>query len=62
MTVVSLREYLFVVVGSVVLGLVVLAVLFPWVRQPRTLITIALTTALGVVVWNTLLNVRTLHR
>jgi hypothetical protein len=57
MMVVSLREYLFVVVGSVVLGLAVLALLFEWVRETRTLITIGITTACGIVVWNTLLNV-----
>ena len=34
-----------------------LAVLFPSVRHPRTLITIALTTTIGIVIWNTLLNV-----
>jgi len=57
MNIVSLREYVFVIIGSIVVSLGVLAVLFPWARHPRTLITIALTTAIGIVVWNTLLNV-----
>ena len=56
MTVVSLREYIFVIVGSVIVSLTVLAVLLPWVRQPRTLITIGVTTAIGILIWNTLLN------
>lgn len=56
MNVVTFREYVFVIVGSVVLSLVIVAVLFPWVRQLRTLITIALTITIGIVIWNTLLN------
>jgi hypothetical protein len=54
MNVVSLREYVFVIIGSVVISL---AVLFRWVRHPRTLVTIALTISIGIVLWNTLLNV-----
>ena len=57
MTVVSLREYLFVVIGSVVLSLAAVAIVFPWARQARTLLTIGLTTAVGIIIWNTLLNV-----
>jgi len=57
MNVVSLREYVFVIIGSVVVSLAVLAVVFPWARHPRTLITIALTTTIGIVIWNSLLNV-----
>jgi hypothetical protein len=57
MNVVSLREYAFVIIGSVVVSLAVLAVLFPWVRNARTLITVTLTTTIGIVIWNTLLNV-----
>jgi hypothetical protein len=56
LNVVSLREYVFVVIGSIVLSLVVLSVSLPWVRNLRTLITIALTAAIGIVMWNTLLN------
>jgi hypothetical protein len=56
MTVVSLREYIFVIVGSVVLSLAVIAALLPWARQARTLITIALTIMVGIIIWNTLLN------
>jgi hypothetical protein len=57
MNVVTLREYISVVIGSVVLSVVVLAILFPWVRHVRTLVTIALTITVGIVIWNTLLNV-----
>ena len=57
MTVVPLREYIFVIVGSVVLSLALTAVLFAWARQARMLITIALATALGIILWNSLLNV-----
>lgn len=57
MNVVSLREYIFVIVSSVVLSVAVLAIVFPWARQARTLITVALTIAVGVIIWNTLLNV-----
>lgn len=46
-----------VIVASVVLSLVVLAALIPWIRQARTLMTVALTTVVGIVIWNTLLNV-----
>ena len=49
MTVVSLREYIFVIVGSVVLSLALIAVLFSWARQARTLITIALTITIGII-------------
>src|SRR5205823_12534231 len=54
--VVSLREFIFVTVGSVVLSLAVLAALWPWARRPRRLTVIALTTAVGIVVWNLALN------
>jgi|SRR6266516_2463256 len=57
MTVGSVREYVFVIVGSVILSLAVLGILFPWARQLRTLITIGVTTTLGIIIWNTLLNV-----
>jgi hypothetical protein len=54
--VVSLREFIFVTVGSVVLSLAVLAALWPWARRPRRLATIGLTTAVGIVVWNAALD------
>lgn len=55
--VVSIREYVVVIVGSVVVSLVILGALWPWARQPRRLITIALTATVGILIWNTLLNV-----
>ena len=54
--VVSLREFIFVIAGSVVLSLDLLAALWPWARTPRRLTTIGLTAALGIVVWNVALN------
>lgn len=57
MTVVSLREYIFVLVGSVVLSVAVVALLFAWARNARTLTAIALSTIAGIIIWNTLLNV-----
>jgi hypothetical protein len=54
--VVSLRELIFVTVGSVVLSLALLAALWPWARTPRRLTTIGLTAALGIIVWNVALN------
>ena len=54
--VVSLREFIFVTVGSVVLSLAVLAAFWPWARRPRRLTTIGLATAVGIVVWNAALN------
>lgn len=57
MTVVSLREYIFVLVGSVVLSVAVVALLFAWARNARTLTAIALSTIVGIIIWNTLLNV-----
>ena len=54
--VVSLREFIFVTVGSVVLSLAVLAAVWPWARQLRRLATIGLTTAVGIGVWNAALD------
>ena len=48
---------IFVIIASVVAPLAVLAVLLPLLRNARTLITIALTTTIGIAIWNTLLNV-----
>jgi hypothetical protein len=55
--VVSVREFVFVTVGSVVLSLVVLGVVWPWARQVRRLATIGVAMAVGIVVWNLGLNV-----
>jgi hypothetical protein len=55
--VVSLREFVFVTIGSVVVSLVVLAALWPWARQTRRLAVIGIATAVGIVVWNVALNV-----
>jgi len=54
--VVSIREYAFVIVGSVVLSLLIVAAVWPWTRQLTTLVSIALSAVLGIVIWNTLLN------
>jgi hypothetical protein len=55
--VVSIREFVFVTVGSVVLSLAVLAALWPWARQPRRLLALGIASALGIVAWNVALNV-----
>ena len=55
--VVSVREFVFVTVGSVVVSLVVLAGLWPWARQIRRLVVIGLAMAVGIVVWNLALNI-----
>ena len=55
--VVSLREYLFVIVASVVLSVAVVAIVWPWTRQLKTLLSIALSAIIGIVIWNTVLNV-----
>ena len=54
--VVSFREFIFVIAGSVVLSLALLAALWPWARHSWRLITIGVTTAVGIVVWNAALN------
>ena len=55
--VVSLREFAFVTVGSVVLSLLILAALWPWARQPRRLVAVAVAGAIGIAAWNVALNV-----
>ncbi len=55
--VVSVREYVFVIVGSVVLSLAVVSAVWPWTRQLKTLLSIALSAIIGIVIWNTGLNV-----
>jgi hypothetical protein len=55
--VVSVREFVFVTVGSVVVSLVVLAAVWPWARQIRRLVVIGLAMAVGIVVWNLALNI-----
>jgi hypothetical protein len=54
--IVSVREFVFVIVGSVVVSLALLAALWPWTRQVRRLTTIGLTTAVGILIWNLALN------
>jgi hypothetical protein len=55
--VVSLREFIYVTLASVVFSLIILGALWPWTRQPTRLVTIALTTAVGIIIWNVALNV-----
>ena len=54
--VVPLREFLFVIVGSVALSLVILATIWLWTREPRLLGLIDGACLLGIVVWNIALN------
>jgi|ERR1051326_1986710 hypothetical protein len=55
--VVPVREFVFVIVGSLVLGLVLLAVVWPWARVPRRLAAIGLSAAAGIFIWNLALDV-----
>ena len=55
--VVSVREFVFVTVGSVILSVVVLAALFPWTRRALRLATVASAAALGIIAWNVALNI-----
>jgi hypothetical protein len=55
--VVSIREYVLVLVGSVVLSLAIVAAVWPWTRKLRILISVGLSAVVGIVIWNTLLNV-----
>lgn len=55
--VVSVRELVFVTVGSVVASLVVLTAIWPWARQIRRLVVIGLAMAVGILVWNVGLNI-----
>jgi hypothetical protein len=55
--VVSIREFAFVIVGSVVLSILMLAAAWSWARQPRRLLAIAVSTAVGILIWNLTLNV-----
>ena len=55
--VVSVREFVFVTVGSVVISLVLLVALWPWARKIRRLAVIGLASAVGIVIWNLALNV-----
>ena len=55
--VVPVREFVFVIVGSVVLSLMVVAALLPWARETRRLVLISAACAIGIVIWNVGLNV-----
>jgi hypothetical protein len=55
--VVEIQEFVFVIVGSVVLSLLILAALFHWARNVRRLVLIGLACAVGIFVWNLGLNV-----
>jgi len=57
--VVSLREFAFVTVGSVVLSLGILSALWSWARQVRRLASIGVASTIGIVAWNVALNVGT---
>jgi hypothetical protein len=55
--VVPLQEFVFVIVGSVVLSLIVVAALLPWARETRRLVLISAACVIGIIVWNVGLNV-----
>lgn len=55
--VVPLQEFVFVIVGSVVLSLAIVAALLPWARKTRRLVLISAGCVIGIIVWNVGLNV-----
>ena len=55
--VVSVREFIYVTVASVVVSLIILGLVWPRTRQARELVTIAASTAVGIIIWNLALNV-----
>jgi hypothetical protein len=55
--VVSPREFIFVIVGSVVVSLAILAAVWPWARDLRRLAVIAVAAVVGIILWNIALNV-----
>ena len=55
--VVSLREFVFVIAGSVILSLLIVAAVLPWAREARRLMLIGVACVVGIIVWNVGLNV-----
>lgn len=55
--VVSIREFVLVIVGSLVVSVVILGAVWPWTRHARRMAAIALGAALGIIAWNVALNV-----
>ena len=55
--VVEPTEIVVVIVASVILSAIVLAALWPWARDARRLIALAIGMAVGIVAWNLMLNV-----
>ena len=45
----------------VALSLFILVAFWPWTRQPRILLSIAVSAVMGIVLWNTLLNLTSAH-
>jgi 4-amino-4-deoxy-L-arabinose transferase-like glycosyltransferase len=55
--VVSPTEFIFVIVGSIVISLALLAAVWSWTRSARVLVAIAIGAAVGIIVWNAALDV-----
>lgn len=49
-------EFVVVTVASVVLSAIVLAVVWPWARDARRLVALAVGMAIGIVAWNLMLD------
>jgi hypothetical protein len=55
--VVEIGEFFFVTVVSVILSSVILVAFWPWMRNTRRLVGLAIGMILGIVAWNLMLNV-----
>jgi hypothetical protein len=49
-------EIIVVTIVSIVLSIVVLAALWPWARDPRRLVALAIGMTVGIIAWNVMLN------
>lgn len=54
--VVGLDEIVVVTIISIILSIGVLAALWPWARDPRRLVAMAVGMTIGIVAWNVMLN------
>jgi len=54
--VVGLDEIVVVTIVSIVLSIGVLAALWPWARDPRRLVALAVGMMVGIIAWNVMLN------
>src|SRR5438876_211530 len=55
--VVGLGEFIFVTVVSIILTVAIFVARWPWMRNARRLVALAIGMILGIVAWNVMLNV-----